>query len=229
MQLLDSSMRDERGIFITFEGLDGSGKSTQIARLSETLGARGLDVMATREPGGTGIGQRIRSILLDSETAALSPLAELALMFADRAQHIDEVIEPALRAGKIVICDRYTDSTEAYQGFGRQLGSQLVLNLHRELCHDLWPDLTLLLESDFDSSLVRARNRNQSSQSSESRFESEDAAFFRRVQQGFEQIAARELVRMTRIPSAAIQQVEAGVLRSIEKRFPQIAARATIL
>jgi len=222
-------MRDERGIFITFEGLDGSGKSTQIARLTETLGARGLDVMATREPGGTGIGQRIRSILLDSETAALSPLAELALMFADRAQHIDEVIEPALRAGKIVICDRYTDSTEAYQGFGRQLGSQLVLNLHRELCHDLWPDLTLLLESDFDSSLVRARNRNQSSQSSESRFESEDAAFFRRVQQGFEQIAARELVRMTRIPSAAIQQVEAGVLRSIEKRFPQIAARATIL
>jgi len=222
-------MRDERGIFITFEGLDGSGKSTQIARLTETLGARGLDVMATREPGGTGIGQRIRSILLDSETAALSPLAELALMFADRAQHIDEVIEPALRAGKIVICDRYTDSTEAYQGFGRQLGSQLVLNLHRELCHDLWPDLTLLLESDFDSSLVRARNRNQSSQSSESRFESEDAAFFRRVQQGFEQIAARELVRVTRIPSAAIQQVEAGVLRSIEKRFPQIAARATIL
>ena len=222
-------MHDERGIFITFEGLDGSGKSTQIARLTETLGARGLDVMATREPGGTGIGQRIRSILLDSETAALSPLAELALMFADRAQHIDEVIEPALRAGKIVICDRYTDSTEAYQGFGRQLGSQLVLNLHRELCHDLWPDLTLLLESDFDSSLVRARNRNQSSQSSESRFESEDAAFFRRVQQGFEQIAARELVRVTRIPSAAIQQVEAGVLRSIEKRFPQIAARATIL
>jgi len=222
-------MRDERGIFITFEGLDGSGKSTQIARLTETLGARGLDVMATREPGGTGTGQRIRSILLDSETAALSPLAELALMFADRAQHIDEVIEPALRAGKIVICDRYTDSTEAYQGFGRQLGSQLVLNLHRELCHDLWPDLTLLLESDFDSSLVRARNRNQSSQSSESRFESEDAAFFRRVQQGFEQIAARELVRVTRIPSAAIQQVEAGVLRSIEKRFPQIAARATIL
>src|SRR5205085_4718786 len=222
-------MRDERGIFITFEGLDGSGKSTQIARLTETLGARGLDVMATREPGGTGIGQRIRYILLGSETAALSPLAELALMFADRAQHIDEVIEPALRAGKIVICDRYTDSTEAYQGFGRQLGSQLVLNLHRELCHDLWPDLTLLLESDFDSSLVRARNRNQSSQSSESRFESEDAAFFRRVQQGFEQIAARELVRVTRIPSAAIQQVEAGVLRSIEKRFPQIAARATIL
>src|SRR5437763_248314 len=222
-------MRDERGIFITFEGLDGSGKSTQIARLTETTGARGLDVMATREPGGKGIGKRIRSILLDSETAALSPLAELALMFADRAQHIDEVIEPALRAGNIVICDRYTDSTEAYQGFGRQLGSQLVLNLHRELCHDLWPDLTLLLESDFDSSLVRARNRNQSSQSSESRFESEDAAFFRRFQPGFEQIAARELVRVTRIPSAAIQQVEAGVLRSIEKRFPQIAPRATIL
>src|SRR5258705_7596688 len=135
-------MPGRRGLFITFEGLDGSGKSTQITRLAETLTARGLDVLATREPGGSAIGERIRSILLDSRTSGLSPLAELALMFADRAQHVEEAIEPALKAGKIVICDRYTDSTEAYQGFGRQLGSQVVVALHRTLCHDLWPDLT---------------------------------------------------------------------------------------
>jgi dTMP kinase len=221
-------MPGRRGRFITFEGLDGSGKSTQIAHLAETLTARGLDVLATREPGGSAIGERIRSILLDSRTAGLSPPAELALMFADRAQHVEEVIDPALKAGKIVICDRYTDSTEAYQGFGRQLGSQVVRDLHRTLCHDLWPDLTLLLESELDASVARARNRNQSSQSPEGRFESEDAAFFRRVHQGFEKIAIREADRVVRISAGTIQKVEAEVLRTVESRFPQLANRAAV-
>ena len=221
-------MPGRRGRFITFEGLDGSGKSTQIAHLAETLTARGLDVLATREPGGSAIGERIRSILLDSRTAGLSPLAELALMFADRAQHVEEVIDPALKAGKIVICDRYTDSTEAYQGFGRQLGSQVVRDLHRTLCHDLWPDLTLLLESELAASVARARNRNQSSQSPEGRFESEDAAFFRRVHQGFEKIAIREADRVVRISAGTIQKVEAEVLRTVESRFPQLANRAAV-
>lgn len=221
-------MRGRRGIFITFEGLDGSGKSTQIARLAETLTARGLDVLATREPGGTAIGESIRSILLDSRTAGLSSLAELALMFADRAQHVEEVIEPALKAGKAVICDRYTDSTEAYQGSGRQLGSQVVIDLHRTLCRDLWPDLTLLLESALDASVARARNRNQSSQSPEGRFESEDADFFRRVHQGFEKIAVREAKRVVRIPAGTIQKVEGEILRTVESRFPQLAYRAPV-
>ena len=219
-------MPGRRGLFITFEGLDGSGKSTQITRLAETLTARGLDVLATREPGGSAIGERIRSILLDSQTSGLSPLAELALMFADRAQHIEEVIEPALKAGKTVICDRYTDSTEAYQGFGRRLGSQVVLDLHHTLCHDLWPDLTLLLESELDASVARARNRNKSSQSSEGRFESEDAAFFRRVHQGFNEIARREANRVSRIHAGTIQKVEGEILRTVESRFPQLANRA---
>src|SRR5689334_23161119 len=160
-------MSGRRGIFITFEGLDGCGKTTQLARLQDALSARGLDVIATREPGGSPIGERIRAILLDSRTSGLSYSAELALMFADRAQHLDELIEPALRSGKIVLCDRYTDSTEAYQGFGRELGSGVVLNLHRDLCHDLWPDLTLLLESDVKASIRRARNRNENVDSSE--------------------------------------------------------------
>ena len=212
-----------RGIFITFEGLDGCGKTTQLARLKEALEARGLDVLATREPGGSAIGERIRSILLDSGTAGLSSSAELALMFADRAQHLEQVIEPALRAGKIVLCDRYTDSTEAYQGYGRELGSDVVRSLHRVLCRDLWPDLTLLLESDLNASIRRARNRNENVDSSEGRFEAENEAFFRRVQQGFQQIAKRESERVVRIASGSIQHVEQGIVKIVEKRFPEIA------
>ena len=222
-------MPGRRGIFISFEGLDGSGKSTQIARLTDTLTARGLGVLATREPGGTGIGQQVRSILLDSRTSDLSPLTELALMFADRAQHVEEVIEPALKAGKIVLCDRYTDSTEAYQGFGRQLGSRIVRDLHRVLCRDIWPDLTLLLETELSASIARARNRNEASQSPEGRFESEDAAFFRRVHQGFEKIAVRESKRVVRISPGTIQNVEAEVLKVVESRVPETALRKTLV
>ena len=215
-------MRSERGLFITFEGLDGCGKTTQLARLSDTLTARGLKVLATREPGGSAIGERIRSILLDSRTAGLSPLAEVALMFADRTQHIQEIIEPALRAGKIVLCDRYTDSTEAYQGHGRELGSELVLSLHRQLCHDLWPDLTLLLDSDLDASVSRARSRNEKSDSAEGRFENENAAFFRRVHQGFDKIARREK-RVARVGAGSVHEVAAEILRVVESRLLRIA------
>ena len=222
-------MPARRGLFITFEGLDGSGKSTQITRLAESLTARGLEVLATREPGGSAIGEQIRSILLDSRTRGLAPEAELALMFADRSQHVEEVIEPALKAGKIVVSDRYTDSTEAYQGFGRKLGSEVVLDMHRRLCRDLWPDLTLLLESELDRSVARARNRNQSSQSHEGRFESEDAAFFRRVHQGFDQIARREAERVIKIASATIQIVEAEILKTVEVRFPHLTTRAPVI
>jgi dTMP kinase len=221
-------MRPKRGIFISFEGLDGCGKTTQLARLMDTLIARQLDVIATREPGGSVIGERIRSILLDSRTAGLSAAAELALMFADRAQHVDQIIEPALAAGKIVLCDRYTDSTEAYQGHGRDLGSKVVLNLHRDLCRDLWPDLTLLLDSDLDTSVLRARSRNRKANSCEGRFEGENAAFFRRVRKGFESVAQREPNRVMKIPSGSIQDVEVRVLQVIEKRFPQLATRMLV-
>src|SRR6202046_4896723 len=123
-----------RGHFITFEGLDGSGKTTQLRRLATALEAEGHTVVTLRQPGRTALGDRIRSVLLDSRSEAalgpISPIAELTLMFADRAQAIAEVIEPALAAGHIVLCDRYTDSSEAYQGGGRQLGSQRILDLH---------------------------------------------------------------------------------------------------
>lgn len=221
-------MRRARGMFITFEGLDGCGKTTQLERLAETLKARSLDVVSTREPGGTEIGTRIRSILLDSRTGGVCSLAELALMFADRAQHVEETIQPALRRGKIVLCDRYTDSTEAYQGYGREIGSDLVLSLHRELCGDLWPDLTLLLESDVNASVARARSRNQKADSSEGRFESETAAFFKRVQRGFDNIAKRESNRVVRVLSGSIQGVAEEILRTIERKLPQIANRIPV-
>ena len=175
-----------RGKFITFEGLDGCGKSTQLEKLAAVLRAEGIDVLTTREPGGTEIGERIRTVLLDSRTAGLDPMAEMALMFASRAQQIAQVIVPALESGRWVLCDRFTDSTEAYQGGGRQLGSDSVLQLHKVLCRGLWPDLTILMDSDVDHSVKRARRRNKvavdGAQPDENRFEQESHAFFTRVQ-----------------------------------------------
>lgn len=189
-----------RGRFITFEGLDGSGKSTQIDKLARALRARGVPVTVTREPGGTATGEKIRHVLLDSKTAGLSAMAEMALMFASRAQHIHEVILPAVAEGRVVLCDRFTDSTEAYQGGGRKLGSQAVLELHRVLCGDLQPDLTILMDSDAGSSVERARRRNrkQTSRNSkdENRFEQESRAFFGRVRSAYLAIAQREPQRM---------------------------------
>jgi dTMP kinase len=198
-----------RGKFITFEGLDGTGKSTQLRKLAAALRAAEHKVVETREPGGTAIAEKIRRVLLDSGTQGLSPLAEMALMFASRAQHIAEVIQPALDHGSIVLCDRFTDSTEAYQGSGRKLGSEVVLELHRLLCGDLQPDLTILLDSDPAMSVGRARRRNRhaahaahssnkstSKHHDENRFEQETRTFFSRVREGYLKIAAREAQRV---------------------------------
>ncbi len=185
-----------RGKFITIEGLDGCGKSTQLEKLAAALRADGLDVVVTREPGGTPTGDKIRAVLLDSRTGALSPWTELAMMFASRVQHIHEVILPALSAGKWVLCDRFTDSSEAYQGGGRKLGSEPVLRLHEILCQDLQPDLTILMVSDVSHSVARARKRNLAkdpdSISDENRFEQENRAFFQRVLDKYLEIAKRE-------------------------------------
>ena len=187
-----------RGKFITFEGLDGTGKSTQMRKLAAVLRVVGHKVVETREPGGTPTAEKIRKVLLDSGTAGLAPLAEMALMFASRAQHIAEVIEPGLAAGAIVLCDRFTDSTEAYQGSGRKLGSGPVRELHRVLCGGLQPDLTILMDSNPHASVNRARRRNQKTSKGpnrghdENRFEQETRAFFGRVRDGYLAIAKRE-------------------------------------
>jgi dTMP kinase len=194
-----------RGKFITFEGLDGTGKSTQMRRLAAELRAAGHKVIETREPGGTPTAEKIRKILLDSGTAGLAPLAEMALMFASRAQHIAEVIDPGLAAGNIVLCDRFTDSTEAYQGAGRKLGSDAVRELHRVLCGNLQPDLTIMLDSNPHASVSRARRRNKrasktaSRSHDENRFEQETRAFFGRVRDGYAAIAKREPGRVVMV------------------------------
>jgi dTMP kinase len=201
------------GKFITFEGLDGTGKSTQMHKLAVVLRAAGHKVVETREPGGTATGEKIRRVLLDSATEGLSPRAEVALMFASRAQHIAEVIQPALDHGQIVLCDRFTDSTEAYQGSGRKLGSEAVLELHRVLCGNLQPDLTILLESDPAMSVGRARKRNQRAShsmgknggkhhSDENRFEQQNRSFFARVHEGYRAIAAREPQRVVGVDAS---------------------------
>jgi dTMP kinase len=214
----------QRGKFITFEGLDGVGKSTQLENLAGWLRERGLDVITTREPGGTVLGQNLRSVLLSSRTAGLSPLAEMALMFADRAQHIDEQILPALQRGQWVLCDRFTDSSEAYQGFGRQLGSDAVLTLHKILCHDLKPDLTILMVSDLDHNLSRARKRNREqaklTADDENRFEKENRVFHQRVLDGFLNIAKREPERVIEIDARdSMTSVKAKIAAVVEERL----------
>lgn len=216
-----------QGFFVTFEGLDGSGKSTQLRKLAAWLEKRGEPVVVTRQPGGTRIGDRIRALLLDSRTEDLAPTTELGLMFSDRAQCIAEVIRPALDGGKIVLCDRYTDSTEAYQGGGRQLGVDVVHRMHHAMCGGLDPDLTLLLLPDFDRSLERARRRNDRAArqgKDENRFERENELFYRRVYDQYREIAAREPVRVVAIEGDAdIEQIHRRIVEVVEERLAQRA------
>jgi dTMP kinase len=211
------------GFFLTFEGLDGSGKTTQLRRLATWLESHGETPLVTRQPGSTRIGDRIRNLLLDSKTDDLAPLSELGLMFSDRAQAIQEVIAPALAQGRIVLCDRFTDSTEAYQGGGRQLGSDVVLQLHRILCGGLQPNLTILLLPDFDNSLARARRRNDRMERSgkdEGRFEREDEAFYQRVFDKYREIALREPERVVAIDSdGSIDEIHRQIVRVVEERL----------
>ena len=200
-----------RGKFITFEGLDGCGKSTQLERLAGVLRQEGIEVVEAREPGGTEIGERIRAIVLDSRTRDLAPTAELALLFASRAQNLREVILPGLEAGKYVLCDRYTDSSEAYQGGGRQLGTEAVLTLHEVICGGVNPDLTILMDSDVSASVARARRRNlsrvEADSADENRFERENQAFFDRVHDAYLAIARREPQRVFLVDARRPQDV----------------------
>ena len=217
-----------RGFFITFEGLDGSGKTTQLRRLGAVLTAEGRDVVSLRQPGGTALGDRIRGVLLDSRSEAelggIAPAAEMALMFADRAQSLAQVIHPALEAGSVVLCDRYTDSSEAYQGAGRGLGSERVRAMHEAVCDGFQPDLTILLLPPLEGSLARARRRNERNVrvrgTDENRFEREGDEFYGRVYAQYREIARREMGRVVAIEDeAGIEVIEARVLEVVRERM----------
>ncbi len=194
------------GRFITLEGIDGCGKTTQFHMLVHWLRDQGREVVETIEPGGTSIGQQIRKILLNPANYDLKGRTELLLYFASRAQNVDQVIRPALEAGRVVLCDRFTDSTLVYQGCGRGLDSRVVLELDRIACQGLKPDITLLIDIDLGTSLARAKRRNERSErtsDSESRIENENPAFHERVRKGYLDLAEAEPERFRVIDGRA--------------------------
>jgi dTMP kinase len=206
----------ERGRFITFEGIEGSGKTTQMRMLAERLRREGRDVLETVEPGGTAIGQQIRRILLDSANQDLRPTAELLLYFASRAQNVEQCILPALSAGKVVLSDRFTDSTLAYQGYARGLGAESVLTLDRIACRGLTPDLTLLIDLDLDTGLARAQMRNAGATAAETRMDDQSLDFHRKVREAYLAIAQQNANRFRIIDGrGSPEAVAAEVWKSV--------------
>jgi dTMP kinase len=207
------------GRFITFEGMDGCGKTTQLRILAGSLRESGVCVVETAEPGGTEVGRQIRRILLDPFNTAIHPRTELLLYFGSRAQNVEQVIRPALAAGQTVLCDRFTDSTLVYQGCGRGLDTGIVLDLHRIACQGLMPDLTVLIDIDLETSLMRARRRNQRTDVSESRIDEEDHAFHERVRRGYLSLAAREPDRFAVIDGrASVGEVASAIREAVRIR-----------
>lgn len=206
-------------LFITFEGIEGSGKTTQISRLATHLRSQGLEVVQTREPGGCRIADAIRGILLDSDNAGLVPTAELLLYAAARRQHVEEVIQPALAADQVVLCDRFTDATLAYQGYGRGLSLELIENLNSLAGAGLCPELTLLFELPVEIGLNRALRRIENATGpAEDRFEQESLAFHERVRQGYLTLAERNPHRYRLLAAEAHpDQVFAQAVKIVDK------------
>ncbi|MEK6697615.1 MAG: dTMP kinase [Nitrospirota bacterium] len=199
-----------KGVFVTFEGIEGSGKSTQIGLLADYLTASGRPVTLTREPGGTPIGDQVRKILLDPASKGLDPVAELLLYAASRAQHLREVILPALEKGRVVLCDRFSDATLAYQGHGRGLDIDMIRALDRIVTGGRRPDLTILLDIGAAAGLARARGRNSSRElEHEGRFENEETAFHHRVREGYLALAKEQPERF-RVVDASRSPDEVG-------------------
>lgn len=195
-------------MFITLEGIEGSGKTTQIQIIADWLKMAGCDFLTTREPGGTPIGGQIRSVLLHPQNSDLAPTAELLLYMADRVQHLETVVRPALAAGRVVVCDRYFDATLVYQGYARGLDREMIRQLHHLVCSGLTPDLTLLLDLDPEAGLARAWQRidADAAHAEESRFEKERLAFHQRVRAGYLDLARREPMRFVIIDAAVDEQ-----------------------
>lgn len=211
------------GYFITFEGVEGSGKSTQIRYLANSPIFRNLSTTLTREPGGCPIADKIRAILLDADNSAMSAMAELMLYAAARAQHVNEVIAPALSGGGIVLCDRFCDATVAYQSYGRGLDRSIIDSLNSHACSGISPDLTVLIDCDPIVGLERARRRIElSSGPREERFELEAIAFHQRVRSGYNQLAIEEPQRFVIIDGAGtIEGIASEISAAVLARIPE--------
>ncbi len=195
-------------MFITLEGIEGSGKTTQIPYIVDFLNQNGRACVVTREPGGTQIGEKIRSILLDSTSCAMDPLTELLLYMADRAQHLHELVYPAIRAGKTVVCDRFFDATVVYQGYARGLDVEWIKSLHRLILNDIRPDLTLLLDLPPEIGLSRAWKAVHSGDrtAGETRFEQEAITFHQKVREGYLTLSLAEPERFSVIDASQTQE-----------------------
>lgn len=208
-------------MFITLEGMEGCGKSTQCALLVEHFTRLGFDVLRTLEPGGSVLGKELRRILLDPANSDLSPVSELFLYLADRAQHVGTVIRPALAQDRVVICDRFADSTVVYQGYGRGLEPSLLRQLNDTAVQGLWPDATVLLDLDPEQGLRRAlaRNMRENKARTEGRFEAESLAFHTRVREGYLTWAALNRERFLVVDAGQTpEQVFAAILRGLEEK-----------
>ncbi|MBZ5562362.1 MAG: dTMP kinase [Acidobacteriia bacterium] len=205
------------GLFITLEGIDGTGKSTQHRLLVQYLRKLGHRLRATREPGGTRVGERIRGILLDLSTKRLAPMAELALIYAARAQHLEEVVRPSLGRGETVVSDRYNDASLAYQGYGRKLGVETVRAFDQIVCGDTQPDLTIVLDLDPRIALARAQGRETRRNSRRGRFEAQGRQFHARVRAGYLAIARQEPSRVKVVRAdRPIAEVQAEIRRLVD-------------
>jgi dTMP kinase len=203
--------------FLTVEGIEGVGKSTQVARLSRALSERGIAHVVTREPGGTPLAEKIRDIVLHSRDEAVPPMAELLLMFAARAVHLSNHVEPNLRAGRWVVCDRFIDATYAYQGGGRHLSLDNIRQLEAMVLGARRPDLTVLLDTPVPQALQRAQQRNAGAAAD--RFESERTEFFERVRAAYLARAAAEPRRIETVDAAqSVDEVAARILKLLEAR-----------
>lgn len=201
------------GRFITLEGGEGAGKSTQATRLADRLRAQGFEVVVTREPGGTEGAEAVRALLVEGEAERWSAVAEACLVNAARADHVERLIRPALAAGRWVVCDRFVDSTLAYQGAGKGLADSALRNLHHIATADLWPDLTLILDVAVEAGLARAASRR----GGEGRFEGHDRSFHLNVVQGFREIAEAEPHRCKLIDGGAtVEAVELAIWAEVE-------------
>lgn len=212
------SAKPRNRCFITFEGIEGSGKTTQIQMLSNHFEESGIDHLLTREPGGTPIGDQIRKLVLNPGNAAMTPTCELLLYAAARAQHIEQVISPALLAGRLVLCDRFKDATMAYQGFGRGIRLDLVDALHGLETLSIQPDLTFLFDIEAGVALLRARTRDHTKSRDETRFEQEALEFHERVRSGYLEMARQEPGRFVVVDArGTVEEVHHRVVEAMDR------------